>query len=145
MYAYHHTGHTAIKTPGLQQRIPSSHPNQKQTVTFQLEPSTVYTQKQDSEKQAKHVRNATSPNTTRNTTTLDNLPSASPRSSIGHNITVHLHHAHVAHSATSTHRTGRPHQPESHVQPTHTPMTTDNKTTRYSKTTTTANRDTAQL
>jgi hypothetical protein len=67
-----------------------------------------------------------------------------PRSSIGQNITVH-HHAHAAHSATATHRTGRPHQPESQVQPTHTPMKTDNKATRFSNTTTTANWDAAQL
>jgi ABC-type microcin C transport system permease subunit YejE len=59
LYVNHHTGHTAVKTPDLQQRIPSSHQNQKQTVTFQPEPRTVHTQKQDSEKQAKHLRNAT--------------------------------------------------------------------------------------
>jgi hypothetical protein len=53
------TGHTTIKTPDLQQRIPSSYQNQKQTVTFHLEPRTVSMQKQDSEQQAKHMHNAT--------------------------------------------------------------------------------------
>jgi hypothetical protein len=59
LYVYHHTEHTAIKTPGLQQRIPTSYQNRKQTVTFHLELRTVYTQKQDSEQQAKHVHNTT--------------------------------------------------------------------------------------
>jgi hypothetical protein len=59
--------------------------------------------------------------------------------------TVHLHHAHAAHSTASTHHMGLPHQSESQVQPTHAPVTTDNKATLFSNSTITANWDTAQL
>jgi hypothetical protein len=40
---------------------------------------------------------------------------------------VHLHYAHAARTASSTHRTGRPHQPDSQVQPTHALKIIDSK------------------
>jgi hypothetical protein len=70
---------------------------------------------------------------------LDNLTSTSPQSSIGNS---NIYSA----SPPRTHRTGLQHQPESHVQPTQAPMTTDNKATQYfSNSTTTASWDIAQL